>query len=132
MEKPRNIQLRLLSYGVIAYMMLAVAWWSVLLFTKNRDAYQAKRDNLRILMIARPPVQLARLRMLADLLVKLSRLRPATRRPCRPRRRRPERPAEVVGHRAVRAHQRQRLNRTGAFWSRHGRDGFSWPFCFLL
>ena len=34
-------------------MMLAFAWWSVLLFVKNRDAYQAKRDKDRILLIAR-------------------------------------------------------------------------------
>ncbi|MDX1941860.1 MAG: ATP-binding protein [Saprospiraceae bacterium] len=47
-----NIRLRLLSYGVIAYMLMAFAWWSVLLFTKNRDAFYAKRDLLRIGMIA--------------------------------------------------------------------------------
>ena len=48
----QNIQLRLLSYGVIAYMMMAFAWWSVLLFVKNNDAFEAKRDLLRIGMIA--------------------------------------------------------------------------------
>lgn len=37
-----NLRLRLLSYIVIAYMMLAFAWWSVLLFKKNDDAYNAK------------------------------------------------------------------------------------------
>lgn len=52
MEGPRNIQLRLLSYGVIAYMMLALGWWSVLLFTKNRDAFLAKEENLRLVMVA--------------------------------------------------------------------------------
>lgn len=52
MEKPTKTRLRLLSYAVIAYMMLAFAWWSVLLFTKNQDAFQAKRDKLQILMIA--------------------------------------------------------------------------------
>jgi len=56
MEKPRNIQLRILSYGVIAYMMLAFAWWSILLFTKNRDAYEAKRDSMRLMMIAREAI----------------------------------------------------------------------------
>lgn len=56
MDKSRNTQLRLLSYGVIAYMMLAFAWWSVLLFTKNRDAYRAKRDHMRIVMIAREEI----------------------------------------------------------------------------
>lgn len=52
MNSPNNIRLRLLSYGVIAYMMLAFAWWSVLLFTKNRDAFYAKQDLLRILLVA--------------------------------------------------------------------------------
>lgn len=52
MNSPNNIRLRLLSYGIIAYMMLAFAWWSVLLFTKNRDAFYAKRDILRIIMVA--------------------------------------------------------------------------------
>ncbi len=42
----------MLSYGVIAYMLIAFAWWSVLLFTKNRDAFYAKRDLLHIGMIA--------------------------------------------------------------------------------
>lgn len=48
----QNVQLRLLSYGVIAYMMMAFSWWSVLLFVKNNDAFQAKRDLLRIGMVA--------------------------------------------------------------------------------
>ena len=45
--------MRLVSYGVIAYMLMAFAWWSVLLFTKNRDAFYAKRDLMRIGMVAR-------------------------------------------------------------------------------
>ncbi|MCB0553654.1 MAG: HAMP domain-containing histidine kinase [Phaeodactylibacter sp.] len=56
MEKPRNIQLRLLSYGVIAYMTMALAWWSILLFTKNRDAFTAKQESMRIIMVARGEV----------------------------------------------------------------------------
>ncbi len=52
MKQGNNIQLRLLSYVVIAYMLMAFAWWSILLFTKNRDAFYAKRDLLRIGMIA--------------------------------------------------------------------------------
>lgn len=52
MENRQNIQLRLLSYGVIAYMLLAFAWWWVLLYTKNQDAYYAKRDLQKIMMIA--------------------------------------------------------------------------------
>ncbi len=52
MIRRQNIQLRLLSYSVIVYMLIAFAWWSVLLFTKNRDAFYAKRDLLKIGMIA--------------------------------------------------------------------------------
>lgn len=48
----KNIRLRLLSYIVIAYMLLAFSWWSVLLFTKNKDAFYAKRDLIMIGMIA--------------------------------------------------------------------------------
>ena len=48
----KNIRLRLLSYVVIAYMLLAFSWWSVLLFTKNRDAFYAKRDLLMLGMAA--------------------------------------------------------------------------------
>jgi len=40
----QSIKLRILSYVVIAYMLIAFAWWSVLLFTKNKDAYLAKRE----------------------------------------------------------------------------------------
>jgi signal transduction histidine kinase len=52
MNSRNNIRLRLVSYGVIAYMLMAFAWWSVLLFTKNRDAFYAKRDLMRIGMVA--------------------------------------------------------------------------------
>lgn len=48
----QNFKLRLLSYSVIAYMLLAFAWWSVLLFIKNRDAYEAKRDLQKIMLVA--------------------------------------------------------------------------------
>ena len=48
----KNIRLRLLSYCVIAYMLLAFAWWSVLLFNKNRDTFSAKAELLKIGMIA--------------------------------------------------------------------------------
>lgn len=48
----KNIRLRLLSYGVIVYLLMAFAWWSVLLFTKNRDAFQAKEEFLKIVMAA--------------------------------------------------------------------------------
>ncbi len=47
-----NVRLRLLSLIVIAYMMLAFAWWSVLLYTKNQDAFEAKRELLKMGMVA--------------------------------------------------------------------------------
>ncbi len=47
-----NLRLRLLSYIVMAYMLLALTWWSMLLFTKNRDAFYAKRDLLKIGLVA--------------------------------------------------------------------------------
>ncbi len=57
MENTTSARLRLLSYVVIAYMMLAFAWWSVLLFTKNQDAFQAKRDRMQLIMVAEGAVQ---------------------------------------------------------------------------
>lgn len=51
-EKSANIRLRLLSYVVIVYMLFAFSWWSVLLFIKNRDAFTAKTELLRIGMVA--------------------------------------------------------------------------------
>lgn len=45
-------RLRILTYVVIVYMLLAFTWWSVLLFVKNQDAFQAKAELLRIGMIA--------------------------------------------------------------------------------
>ncbi|MBR9922802.1 MAG: GHKL domain-containing protein [Bacteroidetes bacterium] len=50
MKKYRR--LRLFSYLVIVYMMMAFTWWSVLLFAKNRDAFKAKTELLRIGMAA--------------------------------------------------------------------------------
>ena len=44
----QNSRIRLLSFLVIGYMLLAFTWWSVLLFTKNRDAFGAKAELLRI------------------------------------------------------------------------------------
>lgn len=53
MKNRRYLQLRILSYGVIAYMMLAFGWWSVLLFTKNQDAFEAKKEQMILVKIAR-------------------------------------------------------------------------------
>lgn len=50
MEK--NVRLRILSYGVILYLLLAFSWWSILLFVKNKDAYLAKVELLRIGLVA--------------------------------------------------------------------------------
>lgn len=38
----KKTKLQWLTYFVLGYMVLAFVWWSVLLFTKNRDAYLAK------------------------------------------------------------------------------------------
>lgn len=48
----QNIRLRLLSYGVIVYLLMAFAWWTILLFTKNRDAFQAKEEFLKLVVAA--------------------------------------------------------------------------------
>ena len=48
----KNIRLRLLSNIVIAYSLIALTWWSILLFTKNRDAFIAKSELLKIGMAA--------------------------------------------------------------------------------
>ncbi|MFK8103363.1 MAG: sensor histidine kinase [Saprospiraceae bacterium] len=48
----QNLRLRVLSYLIIAYMLLAFAWWAILLFTKNKDAFYAKAELLKIGMIA--------------------------------------------------------------------------------
>ncbi|MFK7807303.1 MAG: sensor histidine kinase [Saprospiraceae bacterium] len=48
----KDLHLRFLSYLVIAYMLLAFGWWSVLLFKKNEDAFLAKAEYLKLVMIA--------------------------------------------------------------------------------
>ena len=48
----RNIRLRLLSNFVIFFMLIAIAWWSILLYTKNRDAFQGRAGESKVLMIA--------------------------------------------------------------------------------
>ncbi len=49
---PKIRRLRLLTLSIIAYMLLAFAWWSVLLFIKNNDAFEAKAELLHIGMVA--------------------------------------------------------------------------------
>lgn len=53
----RNQRLRLLSYIVMAYMLLAFTWWALLLFTKNKDAYHAKLELMKIGMVAEGMIQ---------------------------------------------------------------------------
>lgn len=48
----KNIRLRLLSNFVILYMLLAFAWWSFLLFTKNKDAFRWQANYNKVMMIA--------------------------------------------------------------------------------
>ena len=45
-------RLRMLSYAVILYLILAFTWWSVLLFIKNRDAFRAKAELLQLVTAA--------------------------------------------------------------------------------
>ncbi|MEZ4994409.1 MAG: HAMP domain-containing sensor histidine kinase [Saprospiraceae bacterium] len=47
-----NIRLRILSFVVIAYMLMAFTWWSVLLWKTLEDAFQAKSYLMKIGMIA--------------------------------------------------------------------------------
>ena len=48
----KDTRLQIFTYAVLAYMLLAFVWWSVLLFTKNRDAFRAKVELLKIGMVA--------------------------------------------------------------------------------
>ncbi len=41
-----NMPMRLLSYVVMVYMILAFGWWALLLHRNTEDTYQAKRDHL--------------------------------------------------------------------------------------
>lgn len=53
----RNVRLRLLSNVVILYLLLALAWWSVLLFSKNKEAFRARVAESKLLMIAEGLIQ---------------------------------------------------------------------------
>jgi two-component system phosphate regulon sensor histidine kinase PhoR len=45
-------RVKILSYAVITYMLLAFGWWSVLLYTKNQDAFLAKSNSLQYKLAA--------------------------------------------------------------------------------
>ena len=51
MAEVRNPKLRLLSFVVIFYLILAFSWWTFLLFTKNRDAFFAKVELQKISLV---------------------------------------------------------------------------------
>lgn len=53
----KNIRLRLLSNFVIFYMLVAFAWWSILLFNKNKDAFEGRAAEAKMVMIAEGLVQ---------------------------------------------------------------------------
>ena len=48
----RGRRVKVLSYAVIGYMLLAFGWWSVLLYTKNQDAFLAKSNSLQYKLAA--------------------------------------------------------------------------------
>jgi two-component system phosphate regulon sensor histidine kinase PhoR len=41
-------KVKLLTYLTIAYLMMGLLWWSMLLYTKNQDAFQAKAEVIRM------------------------------------------------------------------------------------
>jgi signal transduction histidine kinase len=53
----KRSRLQWLTYFVMGYMLLAFFWWSVLLFTKNRDAYMAKIELQQLGMAAEGVIQ---------------------------------------------------------------------------
>lgn len=53
----RNLRFRLLPYLALVYLLLAFLWWSVLLFTKNRDAFNSKIQAVAYVMAAEGRVE---------------------------------------------------------------------------
>ncbi len=49
---PKVIHLRRITLGIIVYLILALAWWSILLYTKNQDAFEAKSALLELGLVA--------------------------------------------------------------------------------
>ncbi len=48
----KNLNLRVLTNVVVVYMLFAFTWWSILLHTKNSDAFRAKAELLGMGMAA--------------------------------------------------------------------------------
>lgn len=57
MKSNKYNRLRVLSLIVIVYMLLAVLWWSYLLYLKNNDAFQAKVELMKLTQAARGEVK---------------------------------------------------------------------------
>ncbi len=53
----KRLNLQTFTYLVIAYMLLAFLWWTTLLYIKNKDAFEAKTELLRLGMAAEKIVQ---------------------------------------------------------------------------
>lgn len=52
----RKINLKVLSNIVIIYMLCAFAWWSALLYIKNKDAFEAKANLMQLIMLGKKEV----------------------------------------------------------------------------
>lgn len=52
----KKINLKVLSNIVIIYMLCAFAWWSALLYIKNKDAFQAKSNLMQLVMLGKKEV----------------------------------------------------------------------------
>ncbi len=52
-----KLNLRVLSNVVIIYMLCAFSWWSALLYIKNKDAYTAKSEYMKLVLIAQGTVK---------------------------------------------------------------------------
>jgi signal transduction histidine kinase len=44
-------RLRIFTWIIITYMIMAMVWWGVLLFTKNKDAFEAKVELIKMELI---------------------------------------------------------------------------------
>lgn len=53
----RGRGLRVFSYFVLFYLVMALGWWSILLIKKNEDAFRAKAKYRELVMLGRGEVQ---------------------------------------------------------------------------
>ena len=52
----KKLNLKVLSNIVIVYMLCAFAWWSALLYIKNKDAFEAKANLMQLMMLGKKQV----------------------------------------------------------------------------